>query len=228
MLLPRRLALWILAGAVIYSAAAVGQQAAAPEPLAVRTTALPTAFLRAQYHFRLAAAGGIAPLKWELSSGSLPKGLELTPDGGLNGSPAETGEFAFAVTVSDSARPAQQRVQNLMLKVTAPLTAEWSRYPAVNAQRIEGAIKISNATEQDFDLTLIVVAVNDIGRATALGYQHFTLKKNTTDLEVPFGDAVPAGSYEVDVDVVGEVKAINSIHRARLVTGARLQVAPPA
>ena len=31
------------------------------------------------------------------------------------------------------------------------------------------------------------VAVNENGRATALGYQRFTLQKNAADLEIPFG-----------------------------------------
>ena len=49
----------------------------------------------------------------------------------------------------------------------------------------------------------MVLAVNDIGRATAIGYQHFRLKKNTMDMEIPFGKFV-AGNYAVNVDVVGE------------------------
>jgi hypothetical protein len=71
-----------------------------------------------------------------------------------------------------------------------------------------------------------VLAVNEIGRATALGYQHFTLAKNTIDKEIPFGENLPAGSYTVNADVVAEVPASNTIHRARLVTSSPLQLAP--
>jgi hypothetical protein len=78
---------------------------------------------------------------------------------------------------------------------------------------------VSNQTDRDFDLTVIVLAVNDIGRATAIGYQHFNLKKETRDLDIPFGETLSRGNYAVNVDVVGEEPISNRIFRARLVTG---------
>jgi len=163
-------------------------------------------------------------VEWRLASGSLPKGVALGMDGVLSGNPSESGDFHFIVTVSDSDHPAHQRNQELALRVLAPLLAQWSRYPKVVGQRVEGAVKVSNQTEQDLDLTAIVLAVNETGRATALGYQHFTLKKNTADVDIPFGDNLPQGAYTVNVDVVGEAPATNTIRRTRLVTGEKLQV----
>jgi hypothetical protein len=81
---------------------------------------------------------------------------------------------------------------------------------------LEGSILVSNQTEQDFDLTTIMMAVNEIGRATAIGYQRLTLKKDSADLEIPFGDNLPPGSYELNVDAVAEVAANHSIYRVRL------------
>jgi len=72
--------------------------------------------------------------------------------------------------------------------------------------------------------TIVVLAVNEIGRATAIGYQHFTLTQGTVDLEIPFGENLPRGSYEVNLDAVGEVAATDIIYRSRLVTSERLQV----
>jgi hypothetical protein len=94
----------------------------------------------------------------------------------------------------------------------------WNRKAQVNGQRIDGSVKVSNRTGRDFDLTFVVLAVNDIGRATAIGYQHFPLKKNTRDLTLPFGDTLSPGNYTVNVDVVGEEPISNRIFRARLVT----------
>src|SRR5262249_8699964 len=88
--------------------------------------------------------------------------------------------------------------------------------PEVTEQRMEGAIKVSNESDHDFDLTMIAVAVNDIGRATALGYQHFTLRSNTADQEISFGENLPPGTYQVHVDVVAEVKQTNAIYRVHL------------
>jgi hypothetical protein len=202
-----------------------GQQAAATgEPLSIRTLTLPKAYLRQQYRFRLEAQGGISPLKWQVTSGSLPSGLALGEDGPLSGIPTQAGEFHFTVTVSDSGKPAYERSQDLVLRVVTPLLADWSEYPRVNGQRVEGAIKVSNETDRDFDLTVIILAVNEIGRATAVGYQHLTLNKETSELKIPFGETLPFGAYDLNVDVVAEVAATNTIYRARLVTKEKLQV----
>jgi hypothetical protein len=185
--------------------------------LVIRTTSLPKAYVHRSYEARLEAQGGAPPLRWEVTDGSLPNGITLSADGVLSGTPAATGEFHFAVTVRDSGKPAYQRQQPLSLLVVAPLLAEWSRYPKVDGQRLEGSIRVSNQTEDDFDLTVIVLAVSEIGRATAIGYQHFPLKKNTDDVEIPFGDNLPDGRYQLNVDVVAEVAATGAIHRVRLV-----------
>lgn len=212
----------IMLGLVAACAAQPGGATGAP--LVVSTAGLPKAYVHQAYEFRLRAEGGILPLRWELTDGSLPRGVQLRGDGVLSGSPEVTGQFKFTVTVRDSGKPAYERKQELTLVVVAPLLAEWKEYPKVNGQRIEGSIKVSNQTEEDMDLTVIVVAVNPIGRATALGYQHFPLKKGTADLEIPFGENLPPDPYDVNVDAVGEVQATNSIYRARLVTSKKLRI----
>ena len=203
---------------------AAQQGAATGEPLEVRTTSLPKAYLRQHYEVHLEARGGITPLRWELTEGTIPAGIVLGRDGILSGVPTETGEFRFTVTVTDSGRPAAQRNQQLVLTVVAPLLAQWGRYPKVTGRRLEGSIIVSNQTEQDFDLTVIMMAVNETGRATAIGYQRLALKKDTTSLEIPFGENLPQGSYELNVDAVAEVAATNSIYRARLVPKERFQM----
>jgi len=209
---------------VLWSTVAAAQADAGVQPLVIQTTSLPKAYIRQPYQARLEARGGVPPLKWELTDGSLPAGIVLHTDGELAGTPTETGEFRFTATVTDSGRPAYQRSQQLSLTVVSPLMAQWGRYPRVNGQRLEGSILVSNQTDRDFDLTVIVLAVNETGRATAIGYQHFPLKKNTDEMEIPFGDNLPAGSYELNLDVVAEVAATNSIYRLRLVPKERFKV----
>jgi putative Ig domain-containing protein len=215
----------LLLSANLAAFSAAGQQAAATgQPLVVKTTTLPKAFLRQTFRVQLQAEGGIMPLKWQVTDGALPAGLALGPDGALSGIPTAVGEFQFTVTVTDSGRPAVQRAQALTLMVVSPLFIEWSRYPTVAGQRIEGAIKISNATDEDFDLTVIAVAVNETGRATALGYQRIKLSKNASQFEISFGENLPFGAYDVHVDAIGEVAATNQIYRARLQSKEKLQV----
>ena len=193
-------------------------------PLAVATASLPKAFLRQTYGFQLNAEGGIPPYSWTLAAGELPAGMSLSGKGLLGGAPQATGDFHFTFTVIDSSRPGNQRNQEFILHVVAPLFVEWSHPPAIVGSRIEGSLKVSNNTDRDFDLTVIVLAINEMHRATAIGYQHMTLKKNSSGLEILFGEALPRGNYTVNADAVGEVPAVNAIYRARLVTSAPLRM----
>src|SRR3984885_13623835 len=214
----------VLLFALLAASAFAQQGAATGEPLVIQTTSLHKAYLRQHYETHLEARGGITPLRWEVTEGTLPAGIVLGADGVLSGVPTEAGEFKFTVTVTVGAWPAAQRTQQLVLTVVAPLLAQWGRYPKVTGQRLEGSIIVSNQTEQDFDLTVIMMAVNETGRATAIGYQRFPLKKGDTGTEIPFGENLPQGSYELNVDAVAEVAATNSIYRARLVPKERFQL----
>ncbi len=200
------------------------RNASAAAPLAIKKTPLPQATYNQPYLFRLQAEGGIRPLRWRLEQGHLPGGLHLEQDGVLQGTPNQPGEFQFTIAVTDSSKPPFERTQAFTLIVRAPLFAQWSQYPKVSGRRIEGSIKVSNNTEKNLDLTFIVLAVNQIGRATAIGYQHFTLKTGTLEMEIPFGDELSRGSYQVNVDVVGEASETNARYRTRLVTGKNLEM----
>ena len=70
-----------------------------PDKPAVTTTVLPGAVLGQRYSFPL-EANRDDYISWEVTSGSLPDGLELLNDGTLLGIPTEFGEFTFGVKVS--------------------------------------------------------------------------------------------------------------------------------
>ena len=197
----------------------VGQQASGPNSLSVPNKTLPKVSLWERYTARLQASGGTGPYHWRVVDRSLPRTLRLNDEGIVSGALTQPGEFQFTVVVRDNSNPPKQVKQKLLLKTETPLTADWMRKAQVNDQRIDGAIKVSNHTGRDFDLTFIVLAVNDIGRATAIGYQHFPLKKSTIDMEIPFGETLSPGNYAVNVDVVGEEPISKMIFRSRLVTG---------
>jgi len=173
---------------------------------------------RNEFGFRLQAKGGVAPYHWRVIKGALPHGLRLEDDK-IAGIPDESGNFQFILDVRDSNNPPAEAQKGVVMPIETPFSAEWDRKAQVNGQRIDGSIKVSNRTGRNFDLTFIVLAVNDIGRATAIGYQHFPLGKNTRDLPLPFGDTLSSGDYRVNVDVVAEEPISNRIFRARLVTG---------
>ena len=128
--------------------------------------------------------------------GQLPPGLLLSDSGMISGTPTEKGEFPFVVSVTDSSTPPQQKSQAFVFQVVAPLIAEWYPAPKVNGRRIEGGIKVSNQTGHDFDLTVIVMAINENGRATAIGYQHVNMK-DATELQIPVGESAAARGVQL-------------------------------
>jgi Putative Ig domain len=203
---------------------AAQQGAATGQPLIIHTTSLPRGFLHQPYQAKLEAQGGILPLHWELSEGNLPQGIDLNPDGTFTGSPQANGEFHFTVNLTDSGKPAAQLKQKLVLTVVSPLLLQWGKQPKVNGQRIEGSIVVSNQSDHDVDLTVVIVAVADNGRATALGYQRLPVQKDAAEKEIPFGENLPKGAYQINVDAVAEVPSANTIYRARLVPDEKLQI----
>jgi hypothetical protein len=219
-----------LAGSLLVVLALLGsspaqQGGATGEPIVLPTgPLLPKGFLRQPYHFKLEAQGGITPLRWEVTAGSPPEGIELAPDGTLSGAPVEVDSFHFVVTVTDGGKPVAQKKKEYTIEVVAPLVVEWSKKPKITGHRLDAAIRVSNQTGEDFDFTVIALAVNENGRATAVGYQHFTLKKDTDEFEIPFGENLPQGSYDLNVDAVAEVASTNTILRARLAPSGKLQV----
>ncbi len=222
----RRLQLPALLFLLLCSTQSLAQQATAKgAPLEIVPASLPRAYVKQPYEAQLQAQGGILPLGWEVTEGRLPAGFVLQNDGKLVGTPTETGTFTFTATVHDSGKPAYERSHQYSVTVVSPLMAVWGRYPKVVDQRIEGSVLVSNDTDHDFDLTVIVLAVNEIGRATAIGYQHFALKKNTESVELPFGEHLPPASYDLHVDAVAEVASTDSIYRARLQPQEKMVIA---
>jgi len=55
------------------------------------------------YTQKLTAAGANAPTAWTVSTGALPTGLTLGPDGVLSGTPTQAGNYSFTATATDAA-----------------------------------------------------------------------------------------------------------------------------
>jgi hypothetical protein len=206
------------------AAAQAASQAASPSSLAIEASPLPNAAPRHPYRFEFQARNGIPPFPWTQVKGEIPVGMKLAANGTLTGAAIAAGTFRFSVQVTDSSTPPQIATREVELKVVPPLLLEWKDYARVSNNRIDGKVKVSNGTEDDFDLTFVVLAVAEDGRATAIGYQRFPLKHGTTSFELPFGETLPRGAYVVHVDTVAEVAEKDQIYRARLQTKERLQV----
>ena len=216
---PRVLSLFLIAGCAV---AQTGQSAG---QLEIRSEKLPAAGLWNPYSFTLETKQGSDSLNWRMEGGSLPHNLHLRPHGAIEGVVNELGTFELTVIATGPAG-VRTKPQRFTLEVEPALKADWLRKSQVNGNRIDGSIKVSNTTGRDFDLTFDVLAVNEIGRATAIGYQHFSLKKNTRDMELPFGDTLAPGTYVVHIDVVAEEPESKMILRTRM-AAPKQSIAPP-
>ena len=185
---------------------------------------LPDTFPHTPYEYRFRARGGVPTLHWRIEKGALPAGLKLEDDGLLHGQAEAAGEFQFSIAVRDGSRPQQARQKVFSLRVRSGLTLNWKNVAHVNGNRIEGSVEVGNATPDNVDLTYIVLAVPGNGRAVAIGYQHFLLRRGEVGKELPFGETLPHGGYVVHVDVVGEVAPKKLIYRERMQTPSMLQV----
>jgi Putative Ig domain len=218
--LPSRvpLALGLLALACLLSSSRLA--AWQIDPLTIATSSLPTAEAGIPYHVTLQVKGGVNPYTWRLAQGSnLPPGLQLHPHSGrLTGTPTTAGEYHFTLTLSDVNAPPSEVQRAFTLVVVAGLTVEWKRPPKVSGTSIAGSVIVANHTDQPANLTVIIVAVNQIGRATALGYQHFTIQPQAQQ-EIPFGATPGPGGYRVRADAVAHFTPGNTILRAHKQTG---------
>jgi hypothetical protein len=201
--------------------------ARAQAPLSMTTTALPSLTAGAQGRIKIAVTGGSEPLTFKLTNGKLPPGLRLnSANGTISGVPTAAGTYRFQMTVTDSSFPSMEVQREFTLVVTAALGIEWKQLPAVHGEKIEGSVIVTNYSERDFTLTVIVMAVNQIGRATALGYQEFTLRSRGEQV-IPLGSSPGPGTYVVHADAVAEVPSTNSIYRARKQTAESLVIQAP-
>ncbi len=95
-------------------------------PLSISTPGLPPGTTNVPYSFRLAALGGITPLRWNLS-GNLPPGLTFNKTSGtISGIPSHAGIFTnLAFSVQDSSLPAPGQTYSatfsLTIQTPAPL-----------------------------------------------------------------------------------------------------------
>ena len=88
--------------------------------LSIAPTSIPPATSGSAYSASFAASGGVPPYSFG-ETGTLPGGVSLTTGGKLSGTPARSGSFPIAVTVTDA--EGCQGTANVTLTVRAPGSA---------------------------------------------------------------------------------------------------------
>lgn len=200
----------------------LGQKPASSLPapsLRIVEARLPDCFLGEEYDAGFHAIAGSEPLQWQVVKGRLPAGLRLeVRTGRILGRCEAAGDVTFAVRVTDASKPAQTAEREFTLRVPPPIAVEWKDMPAVRAGGIRGSVTLTNGLKDEYQVTLIIVAVNEVGKAFALGYRHHSLRARAKPEDVEFGGdtLLPRGRYIVHVDAVGEDLARKKIYRARV------------
>jgi hypothetical protein len=94
------------------------------------TDSLPQGVRGARYNVTLSATGGQSPFTWTLTDGVLPAGLQLRPEGVIEGEPAEAASSEIELTVTDSAgSPASGPI-----RLTLTIAEAESQSPAVELE----------------------------------------------------------------------------------------------
>ena len=185
-------------------------------PLEVATAELPPATVPdAVYSLQLRARGGTPPFRWRIAAGRLPAGLQLDPRGAgfIYGKVAQPAELQVVLAVTDSGNPPQTAARGFGLDSSQPLAVEWKQLPELRNGGVFGSVEATNGTEQVFDLTILVVAVNEYNKAFTLGYRRYQLPPGVTTPELPFGFTLPRGRYMTHVSAVAEAPP-TTIYRA--------------
>jgi hypothetical protein len=90
-------------------------------PPSVTTTSLVDGVQDVNYSATLAANGGITPLTWSISAGTLPAGLTLNAATGvISGKPTTAGTSNFTVQVADSSTPPLTATKALSIVIAPP------------------------------------------------------------------------------------------------------------
>ncbi|TSK06176.1 MAG: choice-of-anchor D domain-containing protein [Geobacter sp.] len=98
--------------------------------LYITTTSLPSVVVGAPYNQSLVMQGGTPSYLWQISGGSLPAGLTMSPSTGtISGAPSQTGTFIFTVKVLDSTGATTTR--DLAIKVNPTLSITTTALPSV-------------------------------------------------------------------------------------------------
>lgn len=100
--------------------------------LTLTTRELPALPSLAAYEFTFSASGGAAPYRWEVDSGALPAGLELTGDGRLSGAAADPvgSDADFTVRVRDASGGTAARAFRLTVLFPGALYVATTALPA--------------------------------------------------------------------------------------------------
>lgn len=110
--------------------AVAGDCLALPAPR-VTSASVPEGVVGRSYDHYLSVTDGAGPYTWDLSAGSLPKGLSLAGDGHLIGRPATAGTYVFTARATDSESPRGTAQHSYTVTIASRLAITTTTLPHV-------------------------------------------------------------------------------------------------
>jgi hypothetical protein len=118
--------------------------------------------------------------------------------------------------MSTQSKPAGSAAAPSTTVASGPLIAQWKTVPELDGNAVKGSVIVANQGDDDFDETVVIEAINEIGKAFTIGYQHFPLQHRSISPLISFQMTLPPGRYVILADAIAEIAAKKKIHRARL------------
>ncbi len=143
-------------------------------PLSVPST-LPEAAVGIPYDAPILATGGVPPYHCALAGGSLPPGLGLQGcNGSIGGTPAQAGDFPFAVEITDSADTPHVLTLPLSITVLAGVAIPPDEPPVVSLadEQVSSYIASVQVPESGPSESWEGLAVDAYDNAYAVGYAY--------------------------------------------------------
>lgn len=118
----------------------IGLQYAAA--VSIQTTAVPNGLIKRSYLGVIAAAGGCAPYKWSVSSGSLPAGVAIKTSSdsksiNLSGTPTKAASYSFTVSVTGCGGGVAKHSYKVVIQAQADHVVDLSWGPS-NSNDVKG------------------------------------------------------------------------------------------
>ncbi len=178
--------------------------------IALTPAFLPDGALSIAYNVPLAATGGVAPIAWSVSAGSLPAGLTLSGAGVLSGTPTTVGTSVFTITATDAAGCSGARSYTLDIFAAPPVSSVAARTtglsittgtPCVSVPFVyaRGESEAVRGVTVSFQLDAAKLALCGAPLASVHVGDFFTGYTNTNVQVVDDG----GGAYTVDVSLLG-------------------------
>ncbi len=158
----------------------------------ITTTTLPADVEGTAYNQTVASTGGLAPLTYSVSVGSLPAGLSLNAStGAITGTPTgPNGTVSFSVKVTDKSNPVQSASQPLSITVNLPPA------PAITTSSLPGVVEFANYSQ-----TIAATGYGTLTYSVSLGSLPAGLSLNSSTGKITGAPTGPNGTSSFTVKV---------------------------